>query len=62
MTTKGVFADIGWLVLLVLSIPAIIIVIGAPIALLVRAVIEIAQRMYRARGRPSTLIALRHRR
>ena len=41
---RAVFGDLGLLLLLVLSVPIGIIAVGAPVALVARLIIEIAQR------------------
>jgi len=45
MTITAALDDIGMMLLVVLCIPIVLLAVGAPVALLVRLVIEIAQRL-----------------
>ncbi len=45
MTVTGALDDLAMLLLVVVCIPIVLLVIGTPVALLVRLVIEIAQRL-----------------
>jgi hypothetical protein len=42
MTATSAAGDVGWTLLMVLAFPAGILLIGAPVALLVRLVVEMA--------------------
>lgn len=45
MTLRGLASEVGTLALVVFMVPVVVIVIGAPIVLFVRLVIEIAHRL-----------------
>lgn len=45
MTVISALDDVGMMLLVVLCVPLLLLVVGAPVALLARLVIEIAQRL-----------------
>jgi hypothetical protein len=45
MTAAAVFRDVGWALLLLIALPAGILLIGTPVALFVRLIIEIVERL-----------------